>query len=47
MEECEKAKDWFIELGNDREERWEKLWNDELDDRKEQILCKLWRGREK
>lgn len=46
MKKCEKAKDWFIELGNDREERWEKLWDDELDDGKEKI-CKLQREREK
>lgn len=45
--ECEITKDWFKELGESVEERISTLENDSLDERKEKVLVKFWREKEK
>lgn len=47
VEECEKVKGWFWKLEINSEERWSRLWSEELDERKGKILRKLWREKEK
>jgi len=44
---CVIAKDWFVELGKNIEDRFERIWNDRLDKDKDKILRKFWIEKEK
>jgi len=41
------TKDWFVELGENIEDRFERIWNDRLDKDKDKILRKFWVEKEK
>lgn len=41
VEKCYRVKDWFMELGRNKKEMWERVWNDELDKVKGNVLTKL------
>lgn len=45
--ECSKVKDTFEDLGADVEERWSRIWDDEIDNEKGKVLKNLWKEREK
>lgn len=47
MEECRVVKSWFEKLGGNMEERWNRIWNDELDEVKGKILRRIWKENEK
>jgi len=47
VEECEFTKEWFIELGKDKDEILKKLWDEELNNSKGRILRKLWKEKER
>lgn len=40
------AKDWFAELGDNIEVRYNNIWSDSLDEVKERVIQKLWREKE-
>jgi len=46
IEECEYTKEWFLELGKDKEDIMKKLWNEHLDENKGRILRRLWKKKE-
>jgi len=39
--ECQKTKDWFTELGKDKDKILEKMWDEDLDDNKGRVFKKL------
>lgn len=47
MNNCNKTKGWFEDLGEDERERNRRLWDDNLDICKANVVKKLWREREK
>jgi len=47
IEDCEIIKDWFIEIGKNKEEILEKLWDKELDGSKGRVLRKLWKEKKR
>jgi len=47
VEDCEETKEWFKELGENREEIWKRIWSEELDDKKGEILVRLWKSKAK
>lgn len=47
IENYDKVKGWFTELGESVEIRYSRLWNDELDANKDRILRKLWTEKDK
>jgi len=44
---CVFTKEWFIELGENIEDRYKRTWNDRLDKDKEKVLRKFWVEKEK
>jgi len=34
IEECREIKDWFSILGGNKEEVWDRIWSEDLDERK-------------
>jgi len=44
--ECQKTKDWFTELGKDKDKILEEIWDEDLDDSKGRVLKKLWKEKE-
>lgn len=44
---CRVTKGWFEGLGKNEKERWKRLWDDELDEKKSYIITKIWKEREK
>lgn len=44
--ECEVTMDWFKGLGNNKKEREKKIWEDDLNKVKAEILKKLWKEKE-
>jgi len=46
IEECEETAEWFRSLGRNKEEIWEKVWSEDLDERKGEILVKIWKASE-
>jgi len=50
MEDYEKIKDWFRGLGNSKEsskERWDRIWSEDLDKEKGEVLVKIWKTKDK
>jgi len=47
IEECREIKDWFSILGENKEEVWDKIWSEDLDERKGEVLVRIWKGKEK
>ena len=47
IEECEVASGWFKDLGKNKNERTERIRNDELDRVKKEILSKFWREKKR
>lgn len=47
IDEFVEAKEWFEKLGNTRDEMNDKIWKDELTEKNEKILKKLWWERDK
>lgn len=47
LKECHNVKKWFNVLNKNKEERWKRIWDDELDKMKNKILRKFWRRIEK
>jgi len=45
--ECKKTKDWFIELGMNKEKIVNRFWEEKLDITKDKISKKLWRERKR
>lgn len=45
--ECEYTKDWFKELGRNKEERTKKIWKNDLNKEKTEIVMKLWKKKER
>lgn len=42
MNKCGITNGWFDELGDDSKEKWKRIWDDELDVVKINILKNLW-----
>jgi len=47
VEVCEETKEWFKELGENREEIWKRIWSEDFDEEKGEILVKLWKSKAK
>jgi len=47
MEDCERIKDWFRGLGNSSKERWDRIWSEDLDEEKGEVLVKIWKTKDK
>jgi len=47
IEEYEETVDWFRGVGRNKKEIWEKVWNEDLDERKGELLVKIWKMKEK
>lgn len=47
VKECEIARDWFSELGEDEESRLDRIWSKDLDRKKGFALRKLWMEKKK
>lgn len=41
------TKDWFKILGRNYKEIEDRIWNNEIDNTKGRILCKLWKDKDK
>jgi len=46
MRECEETSEWFRKVGENREEIWKRIWSEDLDERKGEILVRLWKSKE-
>ncbi|KYN11380.1 hypothetical protein ALC57_16457 [Trachymyrmex cornetzi] len=44
--DCLETKAWFEDLGGSIEDRLQRIWDDKLDDKKGEILVKLWKAKE-
>jgi len=47
IEECRKTKDWFRLLEESEAEVWDRIWSENLDERKGEVLVKIWKGKER
>jgi len=47
VEGCEETAKWFRGLGRNKEEIWDKVWSEDLDERKGELLVKIWKEKEK
>lgn len=47
MEDCKVAKQWFEGIGNNKEEKIQRIMDDKLDENKGKILDKLWKEKER
>jgi len=45
--ECKKTKDWFIELGENKDIIIERIWDKDLENSKGKVLKKVWKERDK
>jgi len=45
--ECVKMRGWFKDLGKNTEEIWNRLWGEDLDERKGEVLVKIWKEKER
>lgn len=44
---CRIMKGWFKGLENNENVRWNRIWDDKLDEEKNYVLTKLWKETEK
>jgi len=44
---CKEVKEWFRVLGDNEEEIWRRVWDDELDGEKSNLLVKIWKEKER
>jgi len=47
MENCDLTKGWFRGLGNSSREIWDRLWSEDLDEEKGEVLVKIWKTKKK
>jgi len=47
VEGCRKVKEWFRGLGNNSKEIWDRIWSEDLDEEKGEVLVKIWKAKEK
>lgn len=47
IENCEITRDWFVEMGYNKEEIKEWICNDRLDEKKEKILRRIWKTKDR
>jgi len=47
VEGCRKVKEWFRGLGNNSKEIWDRIWSEDLDEEKGEVLVKIWKVKEK
>jgi len=47
VEGCRKVKEWFKGLGKNNKEIWDRIWSEDLDEEKGEVLVKLWKARER
>jgi len=47
IRECEETSEWFREVGENRDEIWKRVWSEDLDERKGEVLVRLWKRKER
>jgi len=45
--ECAITKEWFRGLENSKEEIRDRLWSEDLDERKGEVLVRIWKAKKK
>jgi len=45
--ECREIKNWFSKLGENKEEVWDRIWSQDLDEWKGEVLVRIWKEKEK
>jgi len=47
VEDCRMTKEWFRRLGNNNKEIWDRIWSEDLDEEKGEVLVRIWKTKEK
>jgi len=47
IRECVETRDWFRNVGENRDEIWKKVWSEDLDEKKGEALVRLWKRKER
>lgn len=47
VEDCKQVNKWFKNIGNNKDDKLKRLFNDELDTEKGKVLVNLWKEKEK